>query len=134
MYFDLLGLSPGGDDGDWYQAFEFTSGVSAGTDNRLSDGDPNTKSIRTGGRWRFPKPGHSRTATSSSPGYGIMAPAGDGFEEYDSFVHLDVKDKWVALLSVYAGRPEPRTAAVSGEVQQSAIQSDDIARIWGARD
>jgi hypothetical protein len=30
-------------------------------------------------------------------GYGIRAPAADGIEEYDSFVHLDVKDKWVVV-------------------------------------
>ena len=30
--------------------------------------------------------------------YGIVAPEAKGFSEYDSFVHLDVKDKWVMVL------------------------------------
>ena len=30
-------------------------------------------------------------------GYGIVAPAKDDIEEYDSYVHLDVKDKWVLV-------------------------------------
>ena len=30
-------------------------------------------------------------------GYGIRAPATEGIEEYDSFVHLEVKDKWVIV-------------------------------------
>jgi hypothetical protein len=31
-------------------------------------------------------------------GYGIVAPADQGFPEYDSYVHLDVENKWVMVL------------------------------------
>jgi Zn-dependent M28 family amino/carboxypeptidase len=31
-------------------------------------------------------------------GYGMVAPASGDFPEYDSYVHLDVKDKWVMVL------------------------------------
>jgi len=31
-------------------------------------------------------------------GYGMVAPASGDFAEYDSYVHLDVKDKWVMVL------------------------------------
>ena len=38
-YMDNLGLQPGGDDGTFFQAFEFTSGVALGKENSLAWGD-----------------------------------------------------------------------------------------------
>ena len=95
MFFELLGLEPEGDDESWFQEFGFTSGVSAGSDNRLAIGG---KELNLDTDWRplaFSKTGDIPEAEVVFAGYGIQAPAGDGFDEYDSFVHLDVKDKWV---------------------------------------
>jgi len=95
LFFETLGLYPAGDDEGWFQKFDFTSGVSAGTDNQLIlNGEPQ----KLDRDWRplaFSATGSFDEAEVVFAGYGIQAPAGEGFEEYDSFVHLDVKDKWV---------------------------------------
>lgn len=95
LYLETLGLEPAGDDGTWFQEFEFTSGVSAGADNALSLGDKTYELQTDYSPIAFSKSGEFGTADVVFAGYGIQAPAGDGFDEYDSYVHLDVKDKWV---------------------------------------
>ncbi|GAB5442122.1 MAG: M28 family peptidase [Fuerstiella sp.] len=95
LHLETLGLEPAGDDGSWFQEFEFTSGISAGPDNVLSVGG---QSYQLKDDWQplsFSKTGKFDSANVVFAGYGIQAPAGDGFDEYDSYVHLDVKDKWV---------------------------------------
>ena len=95
LYLETLGLEPAGDDDTWFQEFEFTSGVSAGPDNQFTVGD---ETLELNKDWRplvFSKTGKFEPADVVFAGYGIQAPAGEGFEEYDSYVHLNVKDKWV---------------------------------------
>ena len=97
-YFESLGLSPAGDRGDWYQEFEFTSGVSLGSKNRLSW---NEQTAVLDQDWRplaFSANGEFPAAPIVFAGYGIVAPADEGQDEYDSYVHLDVKDKWILAL------------------------------------
>lgn len=97
-YFDSLGLQPAGDDGGWFQEFEFTAGVDLGKQNRLTLGEiPH----EVGKDWlplAFAQTGDVAAAPIVFAGYGIAAPKEEGREEYDSFVHLDVKDKWVMVL------------------------------------
>ena len=95
LHLETLGLEPAGDDGSWFQEFEFTSGVSAGANNSLQVGD---RTLELDKDWRplvFSGSGDFAAADVVFAGYGIQAPAKNDFEEYDSFVHLDVKDKWV---------------------------------------
>ncbi|MCR9201442.1 MAG: M28 family peptidase [Planctomycetaceae bacterium] len=95
LYLETLGLEPAGDDGSWFQEFEFTSGVNAGQDNRLAAAG---QELEIDKDWRplvFSQTGMFDPAEVVFAGYGIQAPGNDDFEEYDSFVHLDVKDKWV---------------------------------------
>lgn len=95
LFFETLGLEPAGADDEWFQPFEFTSGVSAGPNNQLTI---NGKPAALDEQWRplaFSATGDFDEAEVVFAGYGIQAPAGEGFDEYDSFVHLDVKDKWV---------------------------------------
>ncbi len=94
-YLDQLGLGPNGDDGTWFQNFEFASGVSLGEQNELAAGD---RTFKVGEDWvplSFSNSGEFAEAPVVFAGYGISAPSVDGQDEYDSFVHLDVKDKWV---------------------------------------
>lgn len=96
-YLDQLGLKPAGPDGSWYQEFEFTSGVNLGSGNKLAAGE---KSFEMNKDWRpvgFSKGGKIEPSGVVFAGYGIVAPKGEKQEEYDSFVHLDVKDKWVVV-------------------------------------
>jgi len=95
--FSALGLEPAGDEGTYFQKFPFVAGVSLGEKNTLSfQGKP----YPVNGEWRplaFSKTGKVESAEVVFAGYGIQAPAAEGFDEYDSFVHLDVKDKWVMV-------------------------------------
>lgn len=95
-YLESLGLTPLTSEG-WFQAFDFTSGVSLGEGNRLVAGD---REYRTDVDWRpigFSSSGAAAPGDVVFAGYGIVAPAENGQEEYDSFVHLDVADKWVVV-------------------------------------
>ncbi len=95
LHFETLGLLPAGDNDTYFQEFEFTSGVSTGPDSSLMIGD---KVLTLDSDWR-PVAISSTTKVDASEvifaGYGLRGPAAEGIEEYDSFVHLDVKDKWV---------------------------------------
>lgn len=95
LYLETLGLEPAGDDDTWFQPFEFTSGVSAGENNKLSSGDRELELRKDWQPLVFSQTGDFPAGDVVFAGYGIQAPAKDDFEEYDSFVHLDVKDKWV---------------------------------------
>ena len=95
LFFETLGLEPAGADEGWFQPFDFTSGVSAGSDNQFTF---NGSTVELDQHWRplaFSATGEFPATDVVFAGYGIQAPAGEGFDEYDSFVHLDVKDKWV---------------------------------------
>ena len=95
LYLETLGLEPAGDNDTWFQEFEFTYGVNAGPDNTLT---ANGSELKLDKDWRplvFSKTGPSDLAEVVFAGYGIQAPGNDEFEEYDSYVHLDVKDKWI---------------------------------------
>lgn len=115
--FRSLGLAPTGDDGSFFQVFPFTAGVSLGANNHLElrgkDGQPlQTYTVDT--EWRpltFSKTGDFASAEVVFAGYGIVAPAMESQEAYDSYTHLDVKDKWVLVF-----RYLPET--VSPEVRQ----------------
>ena len=94
-YLDNLGIQPAGDDGTWFQEFEFTSGVALGDNNRLQMG---TRSYEVDQDWRPLAYSESTDVPAKGlvfAGYGLKVPAEDDRAEYDSFVHLDVKDKWV---------------------------------------
>ncbi len=118
-YFDSLGLVPAGNNGTWFQEFDFPDGAELGQKNQLSyrlTGEENrvVDGFKVDESWR-PLSFSGNVVVDSAPvvfaGYGIVAPAKDDFEEYDSYVHLDVKDKWVL---VYRFVPED----VSPELRQ----------------
>jgi len=95
--FAELGLTPVGDDGTFFQSFPFVAGVSLGEKNALTLAD---QSYRVDEAWRplaFSETGVTKEAEIVFAGYGIKAPATDDLEEYDSFVHLDVTDKWLLV-------------------------------------
>ena len=100
-YFDYLGLKPEGDDGKWFQKFDFPDGAELSDSNelKLTIGDQ-ADDLVVDQDWR-PMTFTGNVNISPSEivfaGYGIVAPAKEDFEEYDSYVHLDVKDKWVMV-------------------------------------
>jgi len=113
--FEGLGLAAAGDDGTYFQPYEFTAGVS------LDDG--NALEINAGGKrseytvdedWRpvsFSGTGTFDPAEVVFAGYGLVAPErtnGETTSEgYDSYVHLDVEDKWVMAFRFIPEDVEP---------------------------
>lgn len=109
-YLDYLGAKPAGDNGTWFQEFDFPNGAELGEQNQLTltIGSEITQ-YSVDEDWRpltFSGNVSVDPADVVYAGYGIVAPAKPGHEEYDSYVHLDVKDKWVM---VYRFVPEDVT-------------------------
>ena len=96
-YLEHLGFQPAGVDGGFFQPFEFVSGVRLGTENKLIDGQRGYTADRDWRPLSFSRQGAVEAAGVVFAGYGIVAPASEGQSEYDSYVHLDVQDKWVLV-------------------------------------
>ncbi|MEE2825349.1 MAG: M20/M25/M40 family metallo-hydrolase [Planctomycetota bacterium] len=102
-YLDSLGIQADGDNGTWYQNFEFPAGSRLGPDNQLSsrsESGSQERGYELDREWRplsFSGTGKIQPASVVFAGYGIVAPPAENQEEYDSYVHLDVKDKWVLV-------------------------------------
>lgn len=97
-HFKSLGLPPAGDKGTYFQAFEFTSGAVLGKNNQLSS---HQQPLVINQDWRplvFSRSGKVEPSEVVFAGYGLVAPAEGTYAAYDSYVHLDVKDKWVMVL------------------------------------
>jgi len=96
-YLESLGFEPAGVDGSWFQPFDFPAGAELAPGNRLTfSGDE----LEIDKVWRplsFSGDGEFEAAGVVFAGYGLVAPASGDFAEYDSYVHLDVKDKWVMV-------------------------------------
>lgn len=96
-YLESLGFEPAGPEGSWFQTFEFPAGAELAKGNRLTtDGED----LAIGKTWQplsFSGDGDFEAAPVVFAGYGMVAPASGDFPEYDSYVHLDVKDKWVLV-------------------------------------
>ena len=97
-YLDSLGLQPAGEKGSWYQEFSFPAGAKLGENNQLALNDEPAKLNEDWVPLTFSGNGDFKGAPVVFGGYGIVAPKTEDQEEYDSYVHLDVKDKWVMVL------------------------------------
>ncbi|MBL8892052.1 MAG: M28 family peptidase [Planctomycetaceae bacterium] len=130
--FDQLGLEPAGDNGTWYQEFQFTAGVELGANNRLIQGE---RTWELNQDWRpvaFSAAGTVEPTSVVFAGYGMAAPKTANSEEYDSYVHLDVTDKWVL---VFRFMPEDISPQRRQELAlyQSLHRKAALARDKGAR-
>ncbi len=101
-YLDRLGFVPAGDvdaatgKPTWYQEFEFPAGAKIGDENKLIIGGQTAKLDVDWRPLTFSGTGKFEGGVVFA-GYGMVAPKTDDFEAYDSFVHLDVTDKWVVV-------------------------------------
>ncbi len=96
-YMASLGLEPAGSDETYFFSFPFTAGVELKASNTLTSGDRQWKLDRD---WRplvFSKSSTIEPTDVVFAGYGMVAPAEGGHPEYDSYVHLDVENKWVMM-------------------------------------
>lgn len=99
--FTSLGLQPIGDNGTYFQDFSFTAGLELGAANTLSVKQASgTSSPKLSEDWTpisFSQTGEIPSTDVVFAGYGMQAPEFGDIPEYDSFVHLDVTDKWVMV-------------------------------------
>jgi Tol biopolymer transport system component len=98
--FEEAGLVPGGDDGTYFQAFEFTAGVNAapgGNELEVAGGDLADRDFELDRDFRplsFSSNGEIEGGLAFA-GYGIVLPDENS---YDSYAGLDVEDKVVLVL------------------------------------
>lgn len=96
------GLEGAGPKGSFFQTFEFTSGVNLGPQNSLEVVGSYAKKFELSKDYEpvsFSKVGEFREAPIVFAGYGIKAPASDKEVEYNSYKGLDVKGRWVMVLT-----------------------------------
>ena len=111
-YLDSLGFVPAGDvngsgETTWFQEFEFPAGALLGEDNALVVGG---EAAALDEDWRpltFTDTGEFSGEVVFA-GYGMDAPKTDNFGAYDSFVHLDVTDKWVMVFRFLPEDVDPK--------------------------
>jgi Tol biopolymer transport system component/Zn-dependent M28 family amino/carboxypeptidase len=101
--FKQLGLLPAGDNGSYFQTFDFVAGVQLTGANTLQSQGPKGPLVSHDLQKDFVPLVFSESGSFDSAevvfaGYGLKAPANGDFKGYDSYVHLEVKDKWVVVL------------------------------------
>ncbi len=100
--FARLGLEPAGDEGSFFQNFQFIAGVDLGEHNAFSIvnqvGEKQT--FQVGDAWRplaFSDNLVFETSELVFAGYGITAPALNALPAYDTYHDLDVRNKYVVV-------------------------------------
>ncbi len=96
-----FGLEPAGEKNTWFQYFAFTKGAKLGSENQLEVSGGKTVAYETEKAWlpvAFSNSGTVEPSKVVFAGYGLQIPQSEEWPEYDSYVHLDVKDKWVMVL------------------------------------
>lgn len=97
-YLEQLGMKPAGDNGTYFHEFEFIADIKVGDENHLTFGDTKYQVDKDWRPLSFSRKGEVAPSELVFAGYGIVAPEGDGQPMYDSYVHLDVENKWVVVL------------------------------------
>lgn len=135
--FERLGLVPAGDDDTYFQGFDFTAGVATGRHNDLVVrlGGSQATTCKLDQDWRpmaMSHTGNFQPAGVVFAGYGIVAPKTEEQEAYDSFVHLEVKDKWAM---VFRFMPEDAAPEVRQRLRPHAtlVAKARVASDKGAR-
>ena len=127
-YFDYLGLKPAGDDGSWFQKFDFPDGAKLGAENKLKlDSDGTLSEPVVDKDWRpltFSGSTSVESAEIAFAGYGIVAGKTEKFAAYDSYEGLDVKGKWAMVFRFVPEDVEPELRqhlAYRGELRKKLL-------------
>ena len=84
--------------GKYFFPFPYTAGVELAGTNTLKSAEVSWKLDEDWRPLAFSKSGEVEPTGVVFAGYGIVAPADENQKEYDSYVHLDVENKWVMVL------------------------------------
>ena len=134
--FRAFGLEPAGDDGDYFQTYEFTAGVSLAPGNRLliSRGG-GSEDLTVDRDWR---PLAFSASTDVDPaevvfaGYGIVAPGNGSVPDYDAYGDVAVNGRWVMLFRYLPeGIPAEHRQHLAGHLELRAKAM--LARERGAK-
>ena len=130
--FESFGLQPAGENGTWFQSFDFTAGVELGPNNAMTVGHDSPVVRRDWVPLSFSWIGSVPATPAVFAGYGIELPEENGKPGYSSYFHLDVKDKWVVVLRY---QPEGVTGDQRGKfIQRSSLRYKAMtARQHGAK-
>ena len=96
-YLESLGFEPAGQDGTFFQEFDFPAGSNLADGNTMKVGD---EVLELGDDYQplsFSADGPIDSTAIVFAGYGMQIPGKDGADEYDSYVHLNVMDQWVMV-------------------------------------
>ncbi len=96
-YMASIGLEPAGSRSDYFHEFPFPADVELLPSNEMKSAD---KTWKLNEDWRpiiFSKSTSIEPTEIVFAGYGVVAPKEGEFKEYDSYVHLDVENKWVLV-------------------------------------
>ncbi len=126
--FKEYGLKPlNKNQANYLHPFSFVATVSLGEKNQLAISnlqEPERGVLQLDTDWR-PHAASSNIEFKNEKivfaGYGMRIPKDENFEEYDSYVHLDVKDKWVM---VFRFLPEE----LPSDVKRKMLPYSDIGR------
>jgi len=105
-YLESVGFEPAGENGTFFHSFEFPAGAEFGANNSIkitqkSNEKATDSTLAFDQQWRplsFSGNGDFESGAVVFAGYGLVTPATESIPEYDSYVHLDVADKWVMVL------------------------------------
>ncbi|MEM7239470.1 MAG: M28 family peptidase, partial [Pseudomonadota bacterium] len=99
--FAAIGIEPAGEDGGFFQQFEFTAGVALEEGNTLSLSiDGKAEDLELGNSWTplaFSRGGQAPSAPVAFAGYGLSVPETGGRAAIDSYGGLDLDGKWVLI-------------------------------------
>ncbi len=138
-FMQSIGLEPGGNDGGYLHRFEFTSGISLGSDNsldlELSGNKVDAVRTEVDTTWRplaFSRSGEIPPSPIVFAGYGMIAPAHADGVGVDAYAGLEVTDRWVM---VFRGLPHTLEGTDRQHLQRYASlrYKAMVARDHGAR-
>ncbi|MBT3638606.1 MAG: M28 family peptidase [Opitutae bacterium] len=101
--FRSYGLEPFSSDGSWFQEFSFFNTAELSADCKLENSSEGKlfKTLEIAKDWTpmpFSESGTLEFDQITFAGYGLRLKKSTEWPEYDSYTHLDVKNKWVMVL------------------------------------
>lgn len=96
-YLESLGFVPAGESGTFFDEFEFPAGCSITDKNTLTIGDHTGKINQDWRPLSFSADGSIEPTEVVFAGYGMRVPGGEDVDDYDSYVHLNVANRWVMV-------------------------------------
>lgn len=131
-YLESIGFEPAGENGTFFQSFDFPAGSTITDGTTMTAGDRTLELNKDWVPLSFSADGEIGSGDVVFAGYGLQVPGSDDVDEYDSYVHLNVADQWVLVFRDLPQdiTPEQRQAMAR---YSSPRRKATIARDLGAK-